>query len=70
MSIYFVWLFLTRCKIFTSSINFCLLWFQIPCVRTQEWFEAYYQLNFKGKVIASGESFGLGETKEFDMPGP
>jgi len=31
----------------------------------QEWFKPYYyMLIFDGKVIAFGESYGLGETKE------
>jgi hypothetical protein len=37
--------------------------------RSPEWFEVFYQLEFNGKVIASGESFGWGETKEFTVPG-
>ena len=36
--------------------------------RSPEWFEVFYQLEFNGKVIASGESFGRGETKEFTVP--
>ena len=39
------------------------------CFRSPEWFEVFYQLEFNGKVIASGESFGWGETKEFTVPG-
>jgi hypothetical protein len=30
----------------------------------------YYQLLFDGKVIASGDYFGLSDTKEFYLPGP
>ena len=35
------------------------------------WFEfIYYQLEFDGKVIASGDTFGLSDTKEVSLPGP
>ncbi len=55
--------------IITSTLTHQFVWFRLFCTRMLQRFEPYYALNFDGKSIASGESFGLGETKEFDMPG-
>jgi hypothetical protein len=34
-----------------------------------EWFEVFYQIESNGKVIVSGNAFGQGQTKEFNLSG-
>ncbi len=58
-------IFSLRRVMFTESLTLFFKSFRFR----PEWFEVFYQLELNGKVIASGESFGWGETKEFTVPG-